>query len=202
VTAGLRRFREPRRTAPAGEVCEMCGEAIAAGHRHVVNVSSRALQCVCQGCHLLFTNPGAAGGKIRAVPDRYRHLPSFPAGTDLWESTGIPVRMAFFFTNSVEGRAVAFYPSPAGATESLLALDVWAGVADGTPELADLAPDVEALLAHRGEAGYEGFLVPIDACYELVGLVRMHWRGFDGGTEVWQAIDGYLAGLRARSGAR
>ena len=52
--------------------------------------------------------------------------------------------------------------------------------------MTDLEPDVEALLVQRpAAASFECFLVLIDACYELVGLVRMHWKGFDGGQEAW-----------------
>ena len=32
------------------------------------------------------------------------------------------------------------------------------------------------------DGGAECFIVPIDACYELVGHLRRLWRGFDGGT--------------------
>ncbi len=43
------------------------------------------------------------------------------------------------------------------------------------PALADLEPDVEAFLvrADRSVGGAECFVVPIDACYELVGRLRM-----------------------------
>ena len=41
--------------------------------------------------------------------------------------------------------------------------------------------------------------MPIDACYRLVGLVRMHWRGFDGGSEAWAAIDTFFAELNERA---
>ena len=51
----------------------------------------------------------------------------------------------------------------------------------------------------RGAQAPECFLVPIDACYELVGIVRRHWKGFQGGEEAWRAIEGFFAGLRARS---
>ena len=44
-----------------------------------------------------------------------------------------------------------------------------------------LEPDVEALLVRRGDAGAvagrRALLVPVDACYRLVGLVRLHWKG-------------------------
>jgi hypothetical protein len=214
VSSGLRRFvgppppegeppvpgagREQSRAAP-GEACEMCAEPVGDGHSHVVNLDSRNILCTCRACWLLFTHQGAAGGRYRAVPDRYLRDPAFALGEGQWEALQIPVRVAFFFDNSDLGRVVAFYPSPAGATESLLALDAWADVVAANPVMADLAPDVEALLVQRTEGGFECFLVPIDACYELVGLVRMHWKGFDGGEEAWAAIDGFFDRVRERS---
>jgi hypothetical protein len=109
--------------------------------------------------------------------------------------------MAFFFVNSQMGKTVTFYPSPAGATESLLPLDTWDAVMLANPLLSSLEPDVEALIVYRrqDENRYECFLVPIDACYELVGHVRLHWKGFDGGQEAWEAIDGFFDGLRAKA---
>ena len=70
-----------------------------------------------------------------------------------WEALQIPVRVAFFFNNSDLGRVVAFYPSPAGATESLLPLEAWAEVVAANPVMTDLVPDVEALLVRRAGAG-------------------------------------------------
>ena len=59
--------------------------------------------------------------------------------------------------------------------------------------MADARPDVEALLVDRRPAGgFACHLVPIDACYELVGLVRLHWKGFDGGQEAWKAIEAFF----------
>jgi hypothetical protein len=65
-----------------------------------------------------------------------------------------------------------------------------------------LCDDVEALLVfqRRGERARECLLVPIDACYALVGLVRQHWRGFSGGATFWPALEGFLADLRSRAG--
>src|SRR4029077_19760770 len=148
------------------------------------------LLCTCRACYLLFTRTGAAQGKYRAVPDRYLHLPAFLLGTAAWDALQIPVRMAFFFSNSSLGRVVAFYPSPAGATESLLPLDSWQALLDRTPVLASLEPDVEALLVHgrRGADSFDCFVVPIAACYELTGIVRRRWKGFDGGEEAWRDI--------------
>jgi hypothetical protein len=109
------------------------------------------------------------------------------------------VKTAFLFRNSVQDRTVAFYPSPAGATESLLPLGTWDELLADTPAFADVADDVEAFLLNKLDLGFECFLVPIDVCYELVGIVRSTWRGFDGGTEAHEAIDGFFASLRERS---
>jgi hypothetical protein len=212
MSQGLRRFVGPQpepppasgvargkpRAAP-GEACEMCAEPVGDGHSHVVNLDSRQIMCTCRACWLLFTHQGAAGGRYRAVPDRYLRDPAFRLDEGRWDALQIPVRVAFFFANSDLGRVVAFYPSPAGATESLLSLEAWADVVAANPVMTDLAPDVEALLVRRAGEGFECFLVPIDACYELVGLVRMHWKGFDGGEEAWEAIDGFFDAVRERS---
>ena len=71
----------------------------------------------------------------------------------------------------------------------------------GQPALRDIAPDVEALLAWapRGATELECFVVPVDACYELAGLCRTHWRGFNGGDEVHREMDAFFARLRARA---
>ncbi len=204
MSAGLRRFvggAAPPPT-PGGEGlerCEMCAEPIAEWHGHVVDVEGRGLMCTCRPCSLLFATKGAAGGRYRAVPERYRYAAAVPLAEATWDSIGIPVAMAFFFHNTALGHAVAFYPSPAGATESLLSLESWTDLLAATPALGDLEPDVEALLVHRKGNEFEFFVVPIDACYQLVGLVRTHWKGFDGGEEAWTAINEFFAGLRERS---
>jgi hypothetical protein len=197
--AGLARFRKPRQRRPMGEQCEMCAELIGEEHRHVANLESRSVLCTCTGCYLLFTSPGAAQGKYQAIPDRYRYDPSFALPDPQWDELQIPVRMAFVFFNSKLDRWVTFYPSPAGATESLLPLDTWREVLRNNPALADTAPDVEALLLRRGTSGFECYQVPIDACYQLAGIVKLHWKGFDGGAEAWDEINAFFARLRARS---
>lgn len=183
----------------------MCAEPIGEEHGHVVNLEDRRILCTCRPCTLLFTHPAAASGRhadgdgpvrrFRAVPERHRYDPDFAMSDRDWDELAIPVRMAFFFRNSGMGRTVAFYPSPAGATESELPLDAWVRVLAANPAVADVEPDVEALLVDRGSGAY---LVPIDVCYELVGLVRTHWKGFDGGEEAWRRIEAFFAGLRDR----
>lgn len=176
----------------------MCNEQISDEHGHVVNVESRSLLCTCRKCSLLFTVDGAGGGRYRAVPDRYAAIDGFAMSDGTWDSFQIPVSMAFFFRDSSTGQVAAFYPSPAGATESLLDLDAWTGLAAANPVVDSLAPDVEALLLRVRPEGTEAYLVPIDACYELVGHMRRVWRGFDGGREAKDTLDGFFAGIRGR----
>src|SRR5258707_1268690 len=76
-----------------------------------------------------------------------------------------------------------FYPSPAGATECRLDLTAWERLAAEHPLLGAPADDVEAVLISRSGPDVECFVVPVDACYELAGRMRMLWRGFDGGAE-------------------
>ena len=80
--------------------------------------------CTCRGCYLLFTAERAEL-RYRAVPDRYLSFPDFSLGPADWDELQIPVGLAFLFRNSVQDRTVAFYPGPAGATESELTLDAW-----------------------------------------------------------------------------
>ncbi len=199
--AGLRRVVTTRPAPIEGERCEMCAEPIGAEHQHVVNLESRGLMCTCRGCYLLFTDQDAAL-RYRAVPDRYLSFPDFLLDGRQYDELEIPVGLAFLFRNSVLGRVVAFYPGPAGATESELPLEAWSRIVTANPELGLLRTDVEALLIRGSERGGNDFschLVPIDTCYELVGQLRRLWRGFDGGTEVRQAVDEFFAAVACRA---
>jgi hypothetical protein len=183
-----------------GECCEMCGEPIPDEHGHVVDVHRRSLQCACRGCYLLFTSEGAGGGHFRAVPDRYLVFADFRLSAAQWDALQIPVSIAFFFLNSTIERVAAFYPSPAGATESMLPLDVWEEIVAANRDLGTLVPDVEALLVRSDtDRDVECFIVPIDACYELVGELRRLWKGFDGGSEAHRALEVFFDRVRAKA---
>ena len=183
-----------------GERCEMCSVPIPDDHDHVVDLEQRSLMCTCHGCCLLFTADGSGGHRYRAVPDRYLAFPDFQLAPAQWDSLQIPVSVAFFFVNSSLDRVAAFYPGPAGATESLLSLDTWDDVVAANPRLATLTPDVEAFLVRTAtDRPPECYLVPIDACYELVGQLRRLWRGFDGGREAHDALEAFFATVHARA---
>ncbi|MBC7929296.1 MAG: hypothetical protein H7Z38_01915 [Rubrivivax sp.] len=191
----LRRFVRPR--AVALERCELCSAGLSPDHEHLIEPKTRQLVCACQPCAILFT--GQTELKYRRVPRRVRALPDFRLTDSQWESLMIPIGMAFFFRSSPAGKTLALYPSPAGATESLLDLESWKSVVEDNPVLAELESDVEALLVNRVKGASDYYIVPIDECYKLVGLIRAHWRGLSGGTEVWEEIGRFFDGLKAVS---
>ncbi|TCK22330.1 DUF5947 family protein [Pseudonocardia endophytica] len=186
----LRRFLV--RPEPEPERCELCATPVSHEHPHLVHVTDRRLVCACGPCSFLFDDPGA--GQHRRVPDRCLVDPAFALDDGQWDALQIPVGMAFFLHNSVQDALVACYPSPAGATESELPSARWSQV---SPLVAELVPDVEAVLVRREPSTC--LLVPIDACYRLVGLVRLHWRGFDGGADAHAAVDAFFSSLLERA---
>lgn len=111
----------------------------------------------------------------------------------------LPIQLAFFFRSTPDGKIVALYPSPAGATESLLALEAWDEIVSQNASLQKMLPDVEALLVNRVGERRQYFIAPIDECYKLVGLIRMKWHGLSGGTEAWTAIDSFFDSLKEHS---
>ena len=188
------------------EKCEMCAAQIPAEHSHVADLENSSLLCACRACYLLFTSaqagltrPSAGRGRYRAVPDRYLHDPAHPMSAREWEELEIPVGLAFFLRSSQRDEVGAFYPSPAGATECRLDLGAWDRLSAEHPLLRATEADVEATLISRTDDGVEHFLVPIDACYELAGRMRLYWRGFDGGAEARQSIAEFLDAVRSRA---
>ena len=172
---GLRRFLEPAQ--PRAERCELCGQDVPPEHRHLVDEERRSLACACTPCAMLFDRPGASTGRFRSLPDRILTDPELGAGLGpaAWEALRVPVSIAFFFRNSELGRPVAFYPSPAGATESELDPETWESVFGGSALAELMLPDTEALLVRRspGSGGdadrTDCYLVPVDLAYALVG---------------------------------
>jgi uncharacterized protein DUF5947 len=194
--AKLRRFvREPQ--APK-EICELCASPLSRQHRHLLELDKRRVACACDPCAILFG--GSSRQRYRIIPRDVRLLKDFAMDDSEWESLLIPINLAFFVNSSVAGRVVAQYPSPGGAMESSLDLDYWSAIVERNPRLKQFEPDVEALLVNRVSAAPQYYRAPIDECFRLVGLIRMHWRGLSGGTEVWQEIDSFFGELKMASG--
>jgi hypothetical protein len=168
------------------ERCELCAAALSTTHAHLVDIETRRLLCACTIC-------SAVGGKYRLVPSRFVHQPSMTITPAEWDPLGIPVGLVFFVVNSHLERTVACYPGPAGATESVLPLEAWPALSARHTWLQRLAPDVEALLVRRSGDDYRCFIVPLDACYELVGRIRKAWTGCGGGDSMDREIDRFFS---------
>lgn len=195
----LRRFVRRPSTA---ERCELCSRELAVGHQHLLEPIGRKLVCACDACAILFGSQGQT--KYKRVPRRIRLLDGFRLTDSQWDGLMMPINMAFFFKSTPQGRVMALYPSPAGATESLLSFDTWGEIAQENPALLEMEADVEALLVNRigharGFSHPEYYMVPIDECFKLVGLIRSRWQGLSGGTEVWREIGQFFGDLKARS---
>jgi Family of unknown function (DUF5947) len=194
----LRQFVRRKR---ANEICELCSQELAVEHSHLLEIANRKLLCACEGCALLFSSQ--VNARYRRVPRQIRKLVGFQISDDDWDSLLIPINIAFFSQSSLSGKVAALYPSPAGATESLLPEDGWHNIVSKNPVLSEMDQDVEALLVNRllysqgkGEADY--FIAPMDECFRLTGLIRMHWKGLSGGTEVWQEIHNFFLQLNSK----
>jgi hypothetical protein len=198
--SALRQFVRRKRDV---ERCELCAADVGADHPHLIEPASRKLVCTCNACAILFSGMGL---KYKRVPRRVLALEDFHLSDGQWESLMIPISMAFFFRSTPDARVIALYPSPAGATESLLPLETWDDLEGANPVLKQIEPDVEAFLVNRvghvrGVAAPEYFVLPIDECYKLVGLIRAHWRGLSGGTKVWQEIGQFFDQLKKKATA-
>jgi hypothetical protein len=178
----------------------MCANPLAPEHEHLVEPATRRILCCCTPCAILFE--GGKESRFRRVPRRVEALLDFHLSDLQWESLHLPIQLVFFYKDRTRGRVLGFYPSPAGATESLLPLEAWQELEAQNRVLLELEHDVEALLVNRVGSSREYYRVPIDECYKLVGLIRSRWQGLSGGTEAWQAIRQFFDELRARAHRR
>ncbi|HSU52778.1 MAG TPA: DUF5947 family protein [Candidatus Dormibacteraeota bacterium] len=193
--ATLRRMARPRSNV---EQCEFCNLPLPATHRHLLETAARKIICACDACALRFDN---VIGRYKLIPRDTKPLSDFRITDAQWDSFSLPIELAFFFRSSPVGRVVALYPSPAGATESLLQMASWDALASENPELASMEADVQALLVNRLKGAREYYLAPIDVCFELAGLIRLLWRGFSGGDKVWEELGRFFERLRQGTGS-
>jgi hypothetical protein len=181
----------------AEERCELCRAPMAPAHRHLLDLEARLIICACDACALRFQD--ARGGRFKLIPREARGVPGFAISETQWDDLALPINLVFFYLDSRSGEVAAIYPGAAGAMESRLPPANWEALRIANPALAKVEPDVEALLVNRIGAAREYFITPIDLCYELVGLLRLHWRGLSGGEIVWHEIEKFFAKLREQT---
>jgi hypothetical protein len=181
-------------TRPSQERCDICGTTIPDDHRHLLHLEERRIVCSCEACWALHSGDA----EYRPAGTRTVWLESFDCSEEAWGMFQIPIGLAFFMRSSVTGGVVAFYPSPAGATESELDLDAWAVLEQANPVLGELDPDAEALIVNRLADPAQFVIAPIDDCYALVGLIKSRWEGISGGSALEQAVPAFFEALRSR----
>ncbi len=194
---GLVALRRVAARPPRAQRCELCAAPTPDEHEHLVELRSRRLLCACAACAILFDDAGAA--RYRRVPREIRELSGFEMDDVFWNGLSIPIGLAFLFRSTASGHAVGIFPSPAGPTESDIDEDAWRQLAALDARLGAMRPDVEALLVNRIRGARQYFIVPIDECYKLTGVVRRHWQGFTGGDALWDNIGLFFDGLKRRS---
>jgi hypothetical protein len=198
VVRDLRRISSARsatRPAPQVEHCDLCGGEVVEEHRHLLQLEERQILCACESCFAL----RSGDPQYRPTGHRTLWLEDFELAEDAWAGFRIPIGLAFLFQSTVAGQIVAFYPSPAGATESELELATWNELVAANPVLESLEPDAEALIVNRLADPPQFAIAPIDRCYALVGLVKLRWEGITGGSGLTEAIEGFFTALRAEA---
>lgn len=191
--ARIIRSSADRRVGDAEERCDLCGTPVAANHRHLYDAGREETLCACRACSVLFVADGAGDDHYRLIPERRLRLPAVDTGP-----LGVPVGLAFFVPRT-NGTVSAHYPSPAGATRWEVDTEAWREAVARCPELAGVAPEVEALLVNTARSLRHHWIVPVDDCFRLVALVRREWRGMSGGGRVWPAVDQFFAELTERA---
>lgn len=191
--AALRRIANP---VPAPQRCELCSSGLDEDHEHLVEPSVRRLVCCCTACAILFDH--GAAQRYRRVPRDILELAGVQISDVLWNRLGIPIGLAFFFRSSVSNALLAVYPSPAGPAEIGVDESDWPEVEALHPAIGAMERDVQALLVNRINGAREYYLVPIDQCYKLTGMIRTHWTGISGGDLLWQELRRFFDRLKER----
>jgi hypothetical protein len=182
-------------TAGPVERCDLCNTTLPDDHRHMLHLVDRRIVCTCEACWALHSGDA----EYRPTGKRTVWLDGLQCSDEVWATFQIPIGLAFFMRSTVTESVVAFYPSPAGATESELTLEAWEPLVRANPILEQLEPDAEALVVNRLSEPAQYVLLPIDQCYALVGLIKSRWEGISGGGAIEEAVPQFFAAIRARS---
>ena len=176
--------------------CDFCGVEIDTVHRHLFDRPKRSLICVCQLCYSLFTMDGAGGTRFRPVPQRYVLLADAANEAPFWDALQIPDGLSVLFTNGATGLTTACCLGSTMASEVAVPLDAWRDIERALPLLETMAHDVEALLVRRTDGAIDAAIVPIDACYELLGRLRQNCPGVQrDSADVGREIEAFFARL-------
>ncbi|MDX6561623.1 MAG: hypothetical protein QOD65_1437 [Gaiellales bacterium] len=199
----LRQLSQGRAPAPArapdaaaADRCDLCGVAIDPEHRHLLHLVDRRILCSCEPCFAM----RSGDAELRPSGTRVLLLDDLALDDDLWAKFQIPIGLAFFMVRERGQGVLALYPSPAGATECELHLAAWDELVAANPVIGELEAEVEALIVNRMSEPHRYVVVPIDRCYELVGMIKSRWEGISGGRAIDDAVGEFFATLDRAAG--
>src|SRR5919201_4740348 len=93
--------------------CDLCAGAIGPDHEHLLDPTTRQLQCACLVCGRILGTSATASWKL--VRRRVERLPACDIPDETWAELRLPIDLAFFVRTGND--VVARYPSPAGLVE-------------------------------------------------------------------------------------
>lgn len=197
----LHRFlRELEATRAAAEHCEMCASPLAgAQQRHLLDLVHHTFLSICNACALAFGPRGANAGTYRLVPTRHLALLDFQDTGALWAGSEQAEKIAYVLRSSEAGRVLVLSLDPAGVRESLFDLECWRMLLNANPLLDSLEPDVEALLINRIERLPASYIVPIDTCSRLLGLLERCQQSQEGDQAIWKVAGAFFADIQAEA---
>ena len=159
--------------------------------------------------HLPRLLPAPHTGRRRrpALPRRARPLPVVPRLRALAGAVGQPAdpgERGVLLRQLQPGAGRRLLPQP-GRRDGVAAAPRHLGRHRGGPpgpgDAAARRRGLPRAVRRPGGGTAECYLVPIDACYEMVGQLRRLWRGFDGGQEAHDALDAFFDRIRGRAGS-
>ncbi|HKY38063.1 MAG TPA: DUF5947 family protein [Polyangiaceae bacterium] len=159
-------------TGNPAEECELCAQAIALEHEHLLEPEARRVLCACLACAALFSQEQERASARYLRVERRAARVHMNLDDATWSELGVPVGLAFFTTRGRTGEVVATFPGRAGIVESFVSLRAWSELEQRFPVLKAILPEVEALLVRRTSRHQDYFQVSIDHCFELSGMMR------------------------------
>jgi hypothetical protein len=155
------------------EECELCADTIGAEHAHLLELLARRVLCACESCAAVSVQEeDRQSARYLRVERRAARLQELVIDDDEWAALRVPVGLAFFTTRRPSSEVVATFPGRAGIIEAFVPLKAWSELERRFPVLRRMLPEVEALLVRRSARHHDYFLVSIDHCFELCGLLR------------------------------
>ena len=174
-------FRHLVRKRVPEESCDLCSAPLDSKACPPSRRRATQVMCACTPCAVLFTDSMTRFRGISSAD--VRHLPDCCLTHEDLGGVGYSDQSCFCVSFQRDRADDCLISKPWGRNRASLPADVWEEIVTHEPRLAKMQDDVQAFLVNRLAEPYQYYMAPIDKCFELVGTVRLYWKGFTGGTE-------------------